>query len=105
MEPLLKGPAGLDYLGNTFTKRYGSPSDASSALPLTVQWLSSVSVNRDQEWDDHTNTLSELRSRHEDMSQRLLPSTTLRTGGSISVRTNGSQVTSSPSNATPSAPG
>lgn len=105
MEPLLKGPAGLGYLGNAFVKRYGPPSDAFIALPLTTRWVSSVWANRDQEWGDHTNALSEVRSRYEGLPQTLIPSTTLRTGGSFSARMTGSQVTSFPLNATQNVPG
>ncbi|KAL7199996.1 hypothetical protein ACSBR2_022160 [Camellia fascicularis] len=83
MEPLLRGPAGLDYLKNAFANRYGPPSDASTALPLTMRWLSSVWDSIDREWLEHTNALSELTRSQESSSQRLLPSTTLRTGGSI----------------------
>ncbi|KAI3752852.1 hypothetical protein L2E82_24891 [Cichorium intybus] len=40
MEPLIKGPAGLEYLGKAFTERFGQPSDALTRLPLTLRWLS-----------------------------------------------------------------
>ncbi|KAK3016322.1 hypothetical protein RJ639_007302 [Escallonia herrerae] len=93
MEPLLRGPAGLDYLEKAFAKRHGLPSDALTALPLTVQWLSSVGDSRDVEWSEHHNIL-ELIRRQERSSQSLLPSTTLRTGGSFSVQRSGSQVSS-----------
>ncbi|KAI8532130.1 hypothetical protein RHMOL_Rhmol11G0189500 [Rhododendron molle] len=94
MEPLLKGPAGLEYLNNAFANRYGPPSDASTALPLTKMWLSSVWASKDQEWLEHTNALSVLMMSNESLSQRLLPSTTLRTGvGKIS----GSQMIAVPS--------
>uniref|UniRef100_A0A5B7BA90 T-complex protein 11 n=1 Tax=Davidia involucrata TaxID=16924 RepID=A0A5B7BA90_DAVIN len=94
MEPFLKGPAGLDYLKKAFANRYGPPSDAQAALPLTMRWLCSVCDSKDQEWDEHTNTLSELTRSHGSSPQRLIPSTTLRTGGSISVKMSGSQETS-----------
>ncbi|KAI7996355.1 Suppressor of RPS4-RLD 1 [Camellia lanceoleosa] len=42
-------------------------------------------------------TLLELTRSNESSSQRLLPSTTLRTGGSSIVKTSGSQLTSVPS--------
>ncbi|KAA8536558.1 hypothetical protein F0562_029036 [Nyssa sinensis] len=93
MEPFLKGPAGLDYLQKAFANCYGPPSDALAALPLTLQWLCSVSASKDQEWADHTNTVLELTS-HGSSAQRLLPFTTLRTGGSISDKLSGSQETS-----------
>lgn len=105
MEPLLKGPAGLEYLRNSFIKRYGPPETASTALTVTTRWLSSVCATRDQEWGDHTNALSEVKSRLEGSPQILIPSTTLRTGGSFSARTTGSQVTAVPLNAAQSAPG
>lgn len=92
MEPLLKGPAGLDYLKNIFVKRYGPPSDALTALPMTTQWLLSVWDKRDHEWSDHTTALSDLRNRNGAFGKILVPSTTLRTGGN--ARTTGSQVAS-----------
>ncbi|XP_059653509.1 uncharacterized protein LOC132300457 [Cornus florida] len=91
MKPFLRGPAGLDYLKKAFSIRYGPPSDALIALPLTMQWLSSVCESKDQEWVEHTNALSELTRIQESSSQRLVPSTTLRTGGSISVKISGNQ--------------
>ena len=94
MEPLLKGPAGLDYLKNAFVKRYGPPSNAVTALPLTTQWLLSVWDKRDQEWGDHTTALSDLRNRNGASGHILVPSITLRTGGNLSARTTGSQVPS-----------
>ncbi|KAM7470352.1 hypothetical protein LguiA_008535 [Lonicera macranthoides] len=96
MEPILRGPAGMDYLRKAFAKRYGPPSDAPAALPLTMRWLTSVWGSKEQEWSGHTNSLSELKNRHNNSSQRLLPSTTLRAGGSFFVKS-GSQVTSFPS--------
>lgn len=89
MEPLLKGPAGLDYLKNAFANRYGSPSEASTSLPLTVRWLSSLLDCKDQEWEEHTNSLAALMS-NENSTHGFLPSTTLRTGGNFPVKTNGS---------------
>ncbi|KAK8558569.1 hypothetical protein V6N13_098221 [Hibiscus sabdariffa] len=80
MEPLLKGPAGLDYLRKAFVNRYGSPSDAWSSLPLTIQWLSSVWSCRDQEWVEHQNSLSTLKAQ--DSSPQDLPPITFKTGGS-----------------------
>ena len=96
MEPLLKGPAGLDYLERAFAHRAGAPDEALTALPLAIRWLSSVLNTKDQEWNEHTNSLLELSRRQESSSQRLLPSTTLRTGGSISsAKLSGSQTMSS----------
>ncbi|XP_044489318.1 uncharacterized protein LOC123213797 isoform X2 [Mangifera indica] len=94
MEPLLNGPAGFAYLRKAFANCYGPPSDAYSSLPLTLQWLSSVWTCKDREWDEHMNSLSAL-ARHESVSGRALPSTTLRTGGSFLVKTGESQNTSS----------
>lgn len=72
MEPLIKGPAGLEYLRNAFTARYGAPV----SLPLVEQWLAEVIPNSEHEWKDHLDSVSALSS------QGLLP-TTLRAGGSI----------------------
>ncbi|CAN0880737.1 T-complex protein 11-like protein 1 [Linum grandiflorum] len=85
MEPLLKGPAGLDYLRKAFTSRYGSHMDACSSLPLTKQWLSSVRSCKDQEIEEHNNSVSTLIN-HDNPSQVFLPSTALRTGGSFQVK-------------------
>lgn len=90
MEPLLKGPAGLEYLRNTFSTRYGSPTDAVTALPLTMGWISSVWNTVDQEWNEHRNAC--LAVSQGTYSQRLLPSTALKTGRMSS----GSQLTSLP---------
>ncbi|XP_039035197.1 uncharacterized protein LOC120171587 isoform X2 [Hibiscus syriacus] len=80
MEPLLKGPAALDYLTKGFANRYGSPSDAISSLPLTVQWLSSVWNCKDLEWGEHQNSVSTLKAK-DTSSQELFTSITLKTGG------------------------
>ncbi|XP_050209496.1 uncharacterized protein LOC126660190 [Mercurialis annua] len=97
MEPLLKGPAGLDYLRKAFANRYGSHADAYTSLPLTNRWLSSVRNDKDQEWQEHVNCLSALMSHsdHGKSSQTFLPSTILRTGGRGMLRTNGSGIASS----------
>ncbi|KAL5789712.1 hypothetical protein ACOSQ2_004600 [Xanthoceras sorbifolium] len=91
MEPLLKGPAGLDYLRKAFTNRHGLPSDAHSSLPLTLHWLSSVRACKDQEWEEHRNSLSALM--RQESSRVPLPST-FKTGGSFLVKTSGNQNTS-----------
>ncbi|CAK9151134.1 unnamed protein product [Ilex paraguariensis] len=91
LEPLLKGPAGLDYLKKSFAHRYGPPSAGLTALPLTMQWLSSVSDIKDQEWNEHVNALLKLTQRQESLPERLLPSTTLRTGGSVLTKMSESQ--------------
>ncbi|KAF1895253.1 hypothetical protein Lal_00043898 [Lupinus albus] len=87
MEPLVKGPAGLDYLRNAFANRYGSPPDSNTSLPSTLRWLSSVWNCKDQEWEEHVSFSSALAGRS---SQEWLPSTTLRTGGNIRLKTTGS---------------
>lgn len=92
MEPLLKGPAGLDYLRNAFANKYGSPSDASTSLPLTLRWLSSIWNFKDQEWVEHVNSSSALA----DNSSQGIPSTTLRTGGNIMLKSTGSPMVFSP---------
>lgn len=81
MEPLLKGAAGLEYLGNAFAKRFGPPSDATARLPLTMRWLSSVGPTCDQDWSDHKRTLDGLQDVDKVV---VLPSTALRTGGNFS---------------------
>lgn len=90
IEPVLRGPAGFDYLKKAFATRYGSSSNASStSLPITVQWLSPVREIADQEWDQHTRSLAALTLTHDySTSNSLLPSTTLKTGGSL-VKGNG----------------
>ncbi|KAH0766928.1 hypothetical protein KY285_002799 [Solanum tuberosum] len=84
LEPILKGPGALDYLRKAFTKRYGLPSMAMTTLPLTWQWLLSVKDSMDQEFNEHKEALSSLTSGQD----RFLPSATLRTGGSFSVKMN-----------------
>nr|GEY26743.1 hypothetical protein [Tanacetum cinerariifolium] len=85
LEPVLKGPAGLEYLGKAFTKVYGPPSDALIRLPLTMQWLSSVVPGKDQEWNEHMKALSDLQ-QHLSSERTALPSTALRTGGHFPSR-------------------
>jgi hypothetical protein len=87
MEPLLKGPAGVDYLRNAFANKYGSPSDSSASLPSTLRWLSSTWNCKDQEWVEHVNSSSALA---DNSSQTWLPSITLRTGGNIMLKSTGS---------------
>ncbi|KAJ1419984.1 T-complex 11 [Sesbania bispinosa] len=96
MEPLVKGPAGLDYLRNVFANKYGSPSDASTSLPSTLRWLSSVWNCKDQEWEEHVNSFLALV---DNSSQESLPSTTLRTGGNIMLKNTGSPMAFSPDGA------
>uniref|UniRef100_A0A6M2EXE5 T-complex protein 11 n=1 Tax=Populus davidiana TaxID=266767 RepID=A0A6M2EXE5_9ROSI len=94
MEPLLTGPAALDYLRKAFANHYGSDSDACNSLPLAMQWLSSVKSSEDQEWEEHKNSLLALKS-HDSSSRVFVPLTTLRTGGSFLVKTNESVIASS----------
>ncbi|XP_043712737.1 uncharacterized protein LOC122661420 [Telopea speciosissima] len=100
IEPLIKGPAGLEYLRKAFSNHYGSPSDALTSLPLTVQWLSSIKPSGEQEWKEHTDSLSALPTSHASSSQDLLPSAALRTGGSVLIPANRSQVVSLPPTST-----
>lgn len=96
----MKGPEALYYIGRAFTNRYGHPSNARTALPLTVRWLSSTREGKDEEWDEHKSLVSELRGRHE-VSPSYLPSTTLRTGGNALIKVGGNQTDkSSTSNTT-----
>lgn len=81
----MKGPEALYYVGRAFTNRYGQPTNARSALPLTARWLSSTRQGKDEEWDEHESLVSELRRRHEVLPS-YLPSTTLRTGGSALIK-------------------
>ncbi|XP_042483038.1 uncharacterized protein LOC122063393 [Macadamia integrifolia] len=100
IEPLIKGPTGLEYLRKAFSNHYGSPSDALTSLPLTVQWLSSIKLSAEQEWEEHNDSLSALPTSHASSSQGLLPSAALRTGGSVLMPANRSQVLSLPPSST-----
>ncbi|KAG7615369.1 putative T-complex 11 protein [Arabidopsis thaliana] len=82
LEPLLKGPAGLEYLKKSFSSRHGSPDQASSSLPLTKRWLLSVRGEAEREWKEHKDALSAVINNHSGSSG--LPSTTMRTGGNVS---------------------
>lgn len=66
-----------------FADRYGQSSDALRSLPRTLQWLASVKVNSEQEWEEHICNLSALTGRSASSSQGLPPVTSLRTGGSV----------------------
>ncbi|MCD7451482.1 hypothetical protein HAX54_012151 [Datura stramonium] len=81
LEPLIKGPAGFEYLRSSFSNRYGPPIEAPISLPLVKQWLSSVMLVAEQEWDDHLNSLSSLRLSTGVHSLEKAP-ITLRAGGS-----------------------
>lgn len=78
VEPLIKGPAGLEYLKKAFADRYGSPTDATSLLPLTRKWMASVHAGAEQEWEEHVDSVSATTSD----TQVSIP-TALRTGGSV----------------------
>ncbi|CAH2070833.1 unnamed protein product [Thlaspi arvense] len=82
LEPLLKGPAGLEYLKKSFSSRHGSPEQASSFLPLTKRWLFSVRGDAEKEWKEHTDALSVVTNNNLSGSSGL-PSTTMRTGGNV----------------------
>ncbi|KAL2893496.1 T-complex protein 11-like protein [Bienertia sinuspersici] len=84
IEPMIKGPAGFDYLQKAFVNRYGPASDASNSLPLTKSWLTTVSADVEREWDEHLDSLLTLPDS-EATSAQGIPSTTLRTGGGVSV--------------------
>ncbi|KAI3788928.1 hypothetical protein L2E82_01710 [Cichorium intybus] len=84
MEPLLKGPAGLEYLRKAFTKRFGQPSDALTRLPLTLRWLSSLGPSYNQEWSEHKQTVKVLQDGLPSSQKVVVPSTVLRTGGTFS---------------------
>lgn len=81
VEPLIKSPAGLEYLKSSFSKRCGSPADAPTSLPLTRQWLSSVWRNVELEWKEHTDSVASAISKNAGVQPESLPST-IRTGGS-----------------------
>ncbi|MCL7026217.1 hypothetical protein MKW94_027960 [Papaver nudicaule] len=93
MEPIIKGPGGLDYLKKAFGGRYGSPSNVSTSLPLTIQWLSSVRGSAEAEWEEHKDSLSALMASQSRSSQGLPPSTSLRTGGNVPMSSNQLQPT------------
>jgi hypothetical protein len=78
VEPLIKGPAGLEYLKKAFADRYGSPTDATSLLPLTRKWMASVHAGAEQEWEEYVDSVSATTSD----TQVSIP-TALRTGGSV----------------------
>ncbi|KAG5233172.1 T-complex [Salix suchowensis] len=78
VEPLIKGPAGLEYLKKAFADRYGSPTDATSLLPLTRKWMASVNTGAEQEWEEYIDSVSATIND----TQVPIP-TALRTGGSV----------------------
>lgn len=60
--PILKGPSGVAYLQNAFSKKYGLPSDTQMKLPFTTQWVCTLH-NTLVEWDEHTNSLASSITR------------------------------------------
>ncbi|MCL7043041.1 hypothetical protein MKW94_026560 [Papaver nudicaule] len=102
MEPIIKGPGGLEYLKTAFGVRYGSPlSDVSTSLPLTIQWLSSVRGISEAEWEEHKDSLSALMASQSRSSQGLPPSASLKTGGNVTMSSNQLQPTFYPRVSTP----
>ncbi|KAF4376886.1 hypothetical protein G4B88_018426 [Cannabis sativa] len=91
VEPLIKGNAGIEYLRKAFIDRHGSPALASTSLPITRQWVSSVKVMVEQEWHEYNNSLSVVTNKEPSSG---LPPTTLRTGGKISGTKISSQTSS-----------
>ncbi|CAN6241695.1 unnamed protein product [Urochloa humidicola] len=53
---------GLEYLQQAFADRYGPPANASAALPLTLQFVSTSKSVVEQEWREHSEALSALPS-------------------------------------------
>lgn len=82
LQPLIKGPAGYEYLRSAFANRYGSPIDGPRSLPFVKQWLSAVMAESDQIWDELLDSLSTLGLSNGRYSQEPSP-TMLRTGGTI----------------------
>ncbi|RZC81977.1 hypothetical protein C5167_044567 [Papaver somniferum] len=93
MEPIIKGPGGLEYLKKAFGGRHGSPSNVSTSLPLTVRWLSSVRGSAEEEWEEHKDSLAAFMASQPSTSQGLPPSTSLKTGGNIPTSSNKFQPT------------
>ncbi|CAN6275744.1 unnamed protein product [Urochloa humidicola] len=62
MQPIIKGSAGVEYLQKAFTDRYGPPDNASASLPLTLQWISSSKNIVEEEWSQHSDSLSLMPS-------------------------------------------
>ncbi|CAI9115035.1 OLC1v1015869C1 [Oldenlandia corymbosa var. corymbosa] len=76
LEPVIKGPAGLEYLKSSFANRFGDPTDAAASLPLVMQWFSSMVEDYEKEWREYLDAISNLSLPGPSPS-------TLRTGGSI----------------------
>ncbi|KAK9134670.1 hypothetical protein Syun_014000 [Stephania yunnanensis] len=94
IEPFIKGPAGLDYLGKAFADHYGQPESASTSLPLTRSWLPLVWHTAEQEWNEHLDSLSVQTTTH-GSSIHGFPLTTLRAGGIVPMASNQSHGISS----------
>ena len=62
IQPIIKGSAGVEYLQKAFADRYGPPSNASSSLPVTLQWISTSKNIVEEEWSEHSDSLSVLPS-------------------------------------------
>ena len=95
LKPILTGSHGFDYLKKAFANRYGVSSDANANLPKTMQWLSSVWHCKNQEWEEHKNLVlsSSVVSEGSLQGCNRIPSTPLRTGGSIARPGNSGQQT------------
>lgn len=76
MQPMITGSAGVEYLQKAFNDRYGPPANASSSLPLTLQWVSTSKNIVEEEWSEHLGALSVLPAA--DHAQPLV--TVLRSG-------------------------
>eukprot|EP01018_Ginkgo_biloba_P023277 Gb_06651 [translate_table: standard] len=89
LEPLVQGSAGVNYLQEAFTIRYGPSSGAVDSLPLTVQWITSVRQTMEQERCDFEAALTAFRSSQptppRTQSLGLPPVTSLRTGGRLGI--------------------
>ncbi|KAG9440332.1 hypothetical protein H6P81_020497 [Aristolochia fimbriata] len=91
MEPIVRGPGGIDYLQKAFSDHYGDPSNALRSLPLTKLWLAVLRKSAEREWIEHVESLSSFVENQSGSlgtpSQELTP-TTLRTGGAFPMASN-----------------
>lgn len=87
LEPLVQGSAGVTYLQQAFTARYGSSSGAKRDLPQTVQWLTSVRLSVEEQRSDFEAVWTDFRNSQPSGSgtqaSGLPPVTSLRTGGQL----------------------
>ncbi|KAH9618133.1 hypothetical protein KSS87_005800 [Heliosperma pusillum] len=83
IEPVIRGPAGLEYLQKAFSDRYGPPSNASTSLPLTKNWLSLARNNATQMWGEHLDSISAVAVSPASGAQGI--PIALRTGASVSA--------------------